>query len=516
MSINRIIKAFIVLLFFGSKEVYSFPLNANTSLNTININTLEIEKNIEQDSYTDETEKISMTLDECIKKALLNNPIIKKYYFDIKSQRELFNAARTKWLPTIQFEGDPALTQYYNATSQDLINKNTASNIFEKARSSSDSVNSTSFNEYDVFSLEQEISIDLYVYWNIIDATRTPSIKSEWELIKQNQNILKLTARKLLAEVTEAYVKAQGATKIIKELKPLIDISIESEIELKKQLDIGYTDIGQVSQAQTQVLNLLNTLAIAKGDRERYSAILTSLVSDETNKMIIPADDLKTPEEYIVSIEDAIKASIENNELSKAYIDEAESAEWSATAYENSYLPKLYLYLNWYYGNSWGISDADVNSPDIASNSYYGVDKGYYAGLGFTWDFDGGENIYNAKSKRANAQSLRQSAKSAELDFVGKTRENYIEHKRALQSIQIASEAVKTSKNNLTVLQLRSRYGLQDVTTTVQAFNLYNESLNQWIDAVEQANISLANLYRYTSTFPEGLDLDQILTKGEI
>ena len=512
----KIIKTLIILLFIGSNEVYSSPLDEETSLNNININTSEIEKNIEKDSYTDETGKILMTLDECIKKALSNNPIIKKYYYDIKSQRELFNAARTKWLPTIQFEGDPALTQYYNATSQDLINKNKSSSIFGTAQSSSESVNSTSFNEYDVFSLEQEISIDLNIYWNIIDATRTPLIKSEWELIKYNQNILKLTARKLLAEVTEAYVKTQGATKIIKELKPLIDISIQSEIELKKQLDIGYTDIGQVSQAQTQVLNLLNTLAIAKGDRDRYSAILTSLVSDENNKMIFPADVLQTPDEYIVSIEDAIKLSIDNNELSKAYIDEAESAEWSSAAYENSYLPKLFLYLNWYYGNSWGISDADVSSPDIASNSYYGVDKGYYAGLGFTWEFDGGENFYNAKSKRANAQSLRQSAKSAEIDFVGKTRENYIEHKRALQSIEIASEAVKTSKNNLTVLQLRSRYGLQDVTTTVQAFDLYNESLKQWIDAVEQANISLANLYRYTSTFPEGSDIHQIMTKGEI
>ena len=88
-----------------------------------------------------------MTLDECIKKALSNNPIIKKYYYDIKSQRELFNAARTKWLPTIQFEGDPALTQYYNATSQDLINQNKSSSIFGTAQSSSESVNSTSFNE---------------------------------------------------------------------------------------------------------------------------------------------------------------------------------------------------------------------------------------------------------------------------------------------------------------------------------------------------------------------------------
>lgn len=513
LSYRKLYKILLLMSIFSGEMVLANSIEKTEGVQDILIRPRLIEGEIRNSSYTDNTEEIRMSLYECINAAIETNPIMKKYYFDIKAQKSLFDAARTKWLPTIEIEGDPALTQYYNYTNQKLINtpKSNASPIVNNVESSSNYVNTTSLNEYDAFSLEQDIGVDIYIYWDIINASRTPTIKSQWELIRQIENIQKLSARKLIAEVTEAYIKTQGAIKIIEELEPLINISIKSEKELQAQLEIGYSDIGQVSQSQTQVLNLLNTLAIAKGNRDKYSAILTSLVGVENTKMVLPSDVLTSPNQYKNNLKDAIAVSIQKNELKKAYIDAAESAEWAASAYENGYLPKIYLYLNWYYGSTWGISDAPTKQTEVASNSYYGVEKGYYAGLGFTWQFDGGENIFNAKSKRATASALRESAKSAEIDFVGKTRESFIEYKRAMQSIQIAEKAVKTSKNNLKVLELRSEYGLQDVTTTVQAFDLYNESLDQWIRAVELANISLSNLYRYTSTFPSELNIHHLL-----
>ena len=71
-----------------------------------------------------------------------------------------------------------------------------------------------------------------------------------------------------------------------------------------------------------------------------------------------------------------------------------------------------------------------------------------------------------------------------------------------------------TSSRNLAALKLRSQYGLEDITTLVQAYNLHYESLVQWIGAVRLTNIALANLYRYTSQLPDEAWLDRLLVEN--
>ena len=68
-----------------------------------------------------------------------------------------------------------------------------------------------------------------------------------------------------------------------------------------------------------------------------------------------------------------------------------------------------------------------------------------------------------------------------------------------------------TSSRNLAALKLRSQYGLEDITTLVQAYDLHYESLAQWINAMRLTNIALTNLYRYTSQLPDGARLDRLL-----
>ena len=108
---------------------------------------------------------------------------------------------------------------------------------------------------------------------------------------------------------------------------------------------------------------------------------------------------------------------------------------------------------------------------------------------------------------------MKEEAKSAKIDFISKTRQNYIALNSAFQSISTTKKAVDSSSTNLKVLDIRSQYGLDDVTTKVQAFNLYNESLQNWIDALKSANIAKINLFRYTSTLPSWIDLDRMLFK---
>ena len=457
------------------------PLRAEENSVLAEFKTLEITSEVYDDNQLkakNPADKILyMSLDECIEASMLENPIIRQSVLEIDAQKQKFYAAKTLWMPTMEFEGEPFLSQAYEKTSQQLIVKQPKSAAVEK----SGEVSNSSLNEYNLFSLEQDISLELYIQWNIIDTTRTPLIKSEWELIKQKENLLKLTTRKLIAEITIAYINAQAEQKIIKELKPLIAAVRESEKGVKEQVDIGYSDISKLLQSQTQLLNIINSKLKAEGELDKYASQIASLIGIGSSKLVYPKEVLSEPKEYSLSLVESIELSKENNELAKAYIDEAESMEWAAVSDQNKYIPKIYLYLNWYYGSSWGIDDAPIKNPSITENSYDSYEKGYYAGIGFNWTFDGGASFFNGKSKRLIGESLKESANSAELSFIGLTKSNYYQYQTGLSTIDIAKRAMTTSSKNLAALKLRSQYGLEDITTMVQAFDLHYESLEQWI-----------------------------------
>ena len=475
-----------------------------------NFNPIALANEVENASYTNNTKSVNLSLEDCIKLALKNNPLISKYIFDIKSQNSLFLASKTKWYPTISIEGQPFISQQYSTAKSNL----NADSIVRQKSSSSSNVSETSYNVYDVFTLDQYIDIEATLTWKILDFTRTPAIKSNWESIKKQQNLLKLAARKLIADVSISYVKVQASQKKIEELKPLISATIASEKAISKQLDIGYSDIGQVAQSQTQVLNLINDLILFKKMRDEYSADLTSLVGGYGEFMIYPSTQISEPTPFYFDLSDAINLSETNNELSRAYIHAANSLMWDSVALRNQYIPKLFLYLNWYYENYDGIINAPSSSnPSIMSNSFRQVDTGYTTGIGFSWNFDGGYKWFRSDSEKFSSSSMKEQAKSAKIDFISKTRQNYIALNSAFQSISTTKKAVDSSSINLKVLDIRSQYGLDDVTTKVQAFNLYNESLQNWVDALKSANIAKINLFRYTSTLPSWIDLDRLLFK---
>ena len=507
---NMVIKAkFAALVLLLGAQHLTLRAEENRGLNELK--DLEVTSDVYDESQLKANhpkERISyMSLDECIQSAILKNPMIRQSVLEIDAQKQKFYAAKTLWMPTMEFEGDPFLSQAYEKISQQLIVTQPKLDL----AGGSSNVSNSSLDEYNLFSLQQDISLELYVEWNIMDATRTPLIKSEWELIKQKENLLKLSTRKLIAEITIAYINAQAEQETIKELKPIIAAVRESEKGVKEQVSIGYSDISKLLQSQTQLLNIVNSKIKAEGELDKYASQIASLIGIGGSTLVYPKEVLSEPKEYSLTLVESIDLSKENNELAKAYIYEAESMEWAAVSDQNKYIPKIYLYLNWYYGSSWGINDAPITNPSIAENSYDSYEKGYYAGIGFNWKFDGGASFFNSKSKRFLGGSLMENSKSAEISFIGLTKSNYYQYHTGLNTIDIAKKAMTTSSKNLAALKLRSQYGLEDITTLVQAYDLHYESLAQWINALRLTNIALTNLYRYTSQLPDGARLDRLL-----
>ena len=74
----------------------------------------------------------------------------------------------------IGIRGEPFLSQAYEKISQQLIITQPKSALAGE----SGNVSNSSLDEYNLFSLEQDINLDLYVEWNIIDATRRHQSKA--------------------------------------------------------------------------------------------------------------------------------------------------------------------------------------------------------------------------------------------------------------------------------------------------------------------------------------------------
>ena len=148
-----------------------------------------------------------------------------------------------------------------------------------------------------------------------------------------------------------------------------------------------------------------------------------------------------------------------------------------------------------------GIDDAPIKNPSITENSYDSYEKGYYAGIGFNWKFDGGASFLTARIKIARRVTQRECEVCRNIIYwINKVQLLPVSNRLKYNRYCKKSNDYILEKSSCT--KLRSQYGLEDIATLVQAYDLHYVSLAQWIDAMRLTNIALTNLYRYTSQLP--------------
>ena len=240
----------------------------------------------------------------------------------------------------IEFEGEPFLSQAYEKISQQLIITQPKSALAGE----SGNVSNSSLDEYTLFSLEQDIKLGFVCRMEYNRCNKDTINQKRMGINQTKGKPLRLSMRKLIAEITIAYINAQAEQETIKELKPLIAAVRESEKGVKEQVDIGYSDISKLLQSQTQLLNIINSKVKAEGELDKYASQIASLIGIGSSKLVYPKEVLSEPKKYSLTLVESIELSKENNELAKAYIDEAESMEWAAVSIKiNTYQKFIYI-----------------------------------------------------------------------------------------------------------------------------------------------------------------------------
>ncbi len=471
------------------------------SLQHVEYNPAKILNQVQGISKQFNTDTNKYTLSQATSIAISSNPVISQYFYAVKAQEQSLIAKQMLWMPQFTIESEPLISESWATKRQNPVITSDSSGC-----GSDSDITAQSCTKYNVFSNEQYSEISATLTWNIIDFTRTPKIKTQYKILDQQKNLYNLALRKLIADVSKSYIKLQANKQKLQAYIPILKATHTAVQITSSQVESGFADIGDLSQAQNQELNMLNNYLRTYNKYIQYSTELSTLMNLEPDTFVIPSDQLQIPNDWPLSLPDTILSSKQGNEYAMSLRAKADAASWQAATYRNSYVPQLFLYIYGEYLGAYGVSDSTLDAGNISSNIFRSSEYNGYAGIGFTWTFDGGTSYYDAKSSDLNAMSLKEQANLAELNYIGNVKSAYAALETGNLGINIAKEGVRSAQNNLLVLETVSTYGLLDITTKVQSINLYMQSIDEQISSLVQSNLALSNLYRYTSIWPPYVD----------
>jgi len=438
-----------------------------------------------------ERDTIAMTEEECIKKAIASNPIVRQAQYEIESQEKALMSARFGWMPKLSISGTPVFGKYWDSTTKIPIKS---------------SVEGVKLNKTEQFSDNYYNYVSADIGWTFLDIPRDKRIQQRLNNLQQYKSLYNLVVRDLIRDVQLVYARLQANLLALNKYGEIVEASSKAVSVLESQYKVKYVSLADVSNARTQQLNVMETYLSLYGQIESDSAKLAGLIGYSDNTFVIAKGDITEPGQWQMNFNDSIEAAkLQNDKYkalklsSRAQAAQAESLIWST-------LPKLFVKLSGYYQGNRGYYDADVRYPnkeyDNATTRYY---EGY-AGIGFTINFDGGMSILEGQSVELQSKVTNEKALSAQISYVESVKMAYENLDIDRLRVEAARSAVNEAENVGLVMNAVSSLGLVDTLQQVQSIELYENAVIGLVTALLSAKTSEVNLYRYTSTLPEELE----------
>lgn len=427
-----------------------------------------------------------VSLDEAIATGIRSNPELLQTFSSIQQYEWQLIAAQRQWYPTLQLNnGTPfagiqwtSFTQNYNSTSP------TAPPVY------SNSSVWSAFQPGVTFS------------WNAIDPTRQPNINAANESLKQQKLLFEVSARNLILDIQQSYYAIQSSKQLIDSFRKIYEINESQLAMLKAQRSIGMATVLDVEASRSQLFLQLNQLV---GYTRAYIEQTASLAE----VMALPEGILATPSEpatlrgdWVMSLQKTINQAKRQREEILASLAAAEAARWSGVAAIRSYLPVFQLVATsslvanngtQKYSNAGISSETDTNLRNANAA----------IGLGFTWSiFDGGIQAANAQASKAQARLQGAQAASTELQAIQEVRSSYAQLVTGRIALSSAKQAYRSAELAQQASTARFKVGVSDITSVVQTIQQLSEAAQQVSEATLSYNTALAQLYRYSATWP--------------
>jgi outer membrane protein TolC len=438
-----------------------------------------------------------VTMQQAIQSALRQNPSLRGAFSAIQASEWLVIANKRRWLPSAAVQANPDTT---------LLGQVFSSTIANYPNSTGSSFATSTYNSsYSNFSNYSTGSIGVILNWSFFDPSRQPAINSSEQSLRAQVFTFNVVARGLVLDTQTAYQTLQQNRVLIGIYEEIYHQNKQLLEVVKAQFSRGMTNIGDVEQKQTQLLNQLTQLVLLYRQQAQGAALLASAMGREPGSAVLPAEEVGTPPTWSMSQDATIKEGLLLREEILASLAKSEAARWEARRLVNSYLPVLTLTGTTYGYRGRGNFGANVGQdPAPFFSSQYSSEA--VVGLGLRWDFfDGGIRNAQAQQAKSQAQILASKAQDDRLVVASEIRSSYASFAAAQLGLAGAEKAFATARRSVYVANKRYEIGLGNMTDVVQATQLLAEAASNLIALRLLHQNSVSQLYRYSAQWPEDL-----------
>ncbi len=416
---------------------------------------------------------ITITLQDALQRARLNDPQYRSAVTDLGLAREDRVQARAGLLPDVNYNNSFIYTQGTGPLPASCVNS-------AAGCPSSKFIANNGVHEY----ISQGDVHEALSLTNVSDYRRSSAA------LAQARAKAEIATRGLVVTVTQAYyglVVAQRryatAQRADAEAARFLDISVK----LESGGEVAHAD---AIKARIQAQQQQRDLQEAQLAMERARLDLAVLLFPDFNQDYAVVDDLQTPEP-LPTFDEVETAGKKNNPDLQAALAAYAVANHEVTAAWGGLLPALSI--DYFYG-------IDSNQFAIHANGVRNLGYSTVATLQipiFSWGAD--------RSKLKQAE-LRRDQAHVELNYAQKQllshlRQFYLEAKTARSEMETLATSAELAADSLRLTTLRYQAGESTVLEVVDAQNTLTQARNAYDDGQSRYRVAVANLQTLTGTF---------------
>ncbi len=449
-----------------------------------------------------------LSLDEAIALGIRNNPELVSAFRAIQDYEWQLIAAQRQWYPNFEItNGYPTLgLDVYTYTYQ-YYNDPDRTSVSTTPDSTEDAVDSTA--EYqNTWNFQPSASIS----WDFIDPTRQPDINAASEALRQQKLLFEVSARDLILNIQSSYFALQSTRQLINDFYKIYDINRRLLEVNRKRYEIRLVSMLALAQTQTQLYNQLNQLLGYTKQFIDESATLAMRLGLPSDALALPDEQANLYRDWSMTLPETIDRAIDSREEILASLAAAEEARWDGISKMNSYWPVFSLYGEGSLAMASGVIDGTPGLNNSLDEQLFTTWDGA-VGVGFEWTWDGGVDAATARSDYAEEDMERSKAKLNRLKAVQQVRSSFGQYQTSRVAVDSARLAYKSAQLAQEAARARYAIGLGDITTIVQTIDQLGTASVSLSDSILSYNNSVAQLYRYSATWPG--ESDQLVRQQE-
>ncbi len=438
-----------------------------------------------------------ISLNEAIELGIRNNPELVSAFRSIQDYEWQLIAAQRQWYPTFEISnGAPTIGLDVITYTYRYYNDPDRTTVSTTPDSTEDTVDSVA--EYqNTLNFQPTASIS----WNFIDATRQPDINAASEALRQQKLLFEVSARDLILNIQSSYFALQSTQQLIEEFYKIYDINRQLLDVNKARYEIRLVSMLALAQTQTQLYNQLNQLLGYTKSFIEESATLAMRLGLPSDVLALPDEKANLYRDWSMTLPQTIDRAIESREEILASLAAAEEARWDGISKMNSYWPILLLYGEGSLAMASGVIDGTPGQDNTLDEQLFTTWDGA-VGLGFEWTWDGGVEAATARSDYAQEEMERSKAEVNRLKAIQQVRSSYGQYETSRVAVDSARLAYKSAQVAQEAARARYEIGLGDITSIVQTIEQLGTASVSLSDSILNYNKSVAQLYRYSATWP--------------